>query len=270
MRSVDDVSAILLESAGRLLGDLSDFDAARSIEPERSEAGWRQIEEMGLPLALVDEAHGGLGVDKATAYELVQLCGRYVVPYPVVETMLANQFAAQAGEALPDGQVSVPDASIDVRREQAALARAKQMVGALETILAMTISHVEDRRQFSRPISKFQAVQHSLAIIAGEVAAAAAAADHAVGKLDEGGVAVTLAIGIARARIGEACSKVSALAHQLHGAIGYTSEHRLHLYTKAVWKWRDEFGTQAWWTQLVGRMVLEKGRDSFWPAVTAA
>ncbi|KCZ92130.1 acyl-CoA dehydrogenase [Hyphomonas johnsonii MHS-2] len=225
---------------------------------------------MGLPLAFVDEAHGGLGLDQKTAFELVRMCGRHVLAHPIVETMLANHFSVTAGGALCDGPVHSLGKLTRMQQELAALARAMQMAGALETILAMTISHVEERSQFGRPIAKFQAVQHSLALLASEVAAATAAADHAVGRFEEDADTATLAIGIARARIGEACSKVSALAHQLHGAIGYTREHRLHHFTTAVWKWRDEFGTQSWWTRRVGQMVLANGRGEFWPMVTSA
>lgn len=260
---MDDVRTILLNSTERLLGDLVDQNAG---DP----AGWRRIEDMGLPLALVNEDKGGLGLDDEDGLDLVRMCGRHITAFPVVETMLANRFAASTGEGLFDGPVYTLGDLTGPQREHAALARAMQMTGALETILSMTIAHVRDREQFGRPIAKFQAVQHSLSIMAGEVAAATAAADHAVGKQGDDDALATLAVGLARVRIGEACSKVAALAHQLHGAIGYTREHRLHVYTKAVWTWRDQFGTQAWWSKQVGRAVLDNGRDNFWSMVTAA
>ena len=267
---MDDVSSVIFESAQRLLSDLSTRDDAGDVSGERLAAGWRQIDQMGLLLALVSEEQGGLGLGAREAFELVRICGRYVTPHPIVETMLANRLAVEAGEGLVDRPVASLGELAKEQRELAALARAMQMAGALEAILSMTITHVEERSQFGRPLAKFQVIQHALAVMASEVAAATAAADHAAGKLEEGGDAAPLAIGIARARIGEACSKVAAAAHQLHGAIGYAREHRLHLYTTAVWKWRDEFGTQAWWTRLVGQMALAKGREDFWPMVTAA
>ena len=266
---MQDVSILLMDSTRRLLSELSERDASRTADAAHLSAGWLQIEEMGLPLAFVGEANGGLGLDQKTAFELVRMCGRHVLPYPVVETMLANRFAVAAGEALCEGPVASLDELTQTEHEFAALARAMQMAGALEAILSMTLSHVQERSQFGRPIAKFQAVQHSLALLASEVAAATAAADHAVGRFEEGADSTTLVIGIARARVGEACSKVSALAHQLHGAIGYTREHRLRHFTTSVWKWRDEFGTQAWWTRRVGQMVLARGRAEFWPMVTS-
>ena len=267
---MDDISTVIFDSTQRLLSELSTLHVAGDVSDEHLAAGWRQVEEMGLPLALVPEEQGGLGLSPHEAFELVRICGRHINPHPIVETMLANRFAVEAGAGLFAGPAtSLHDLSA-AQRELAALARAMQMAGALETVLSMTITHVEERSQFGRPIAKFQVVQHSLAIMASEVAAATAAADHAVGKFEEGGDVATLAVGVARARIGEACSKVAATAHQLHGAIGYAREHRLHLYTTAVWKWRDEFGTQTWWTRLIGQKVLAKGREGFWPMVTAA
>ncbi|RXZ64829.1 acyl-CoA dehydrogenase family protein [Pelagerythrobacter rhizovicinus] len=268
---MDDVSSIIFESAQRLLSDLSErVSAGRPMADCERADGWRQIEEMGLPFALMSEAQGGLGLSDAEAFELVRICGRNVVPWPLVDTMLANRFATQGGAAPAEGPIDTLGELTAEQKERAALARAMQMAGALDVILVMTISHVQERSQFGRPLAKFQAVQHSLAVLAGEVAAGQAAAEHAVARLARGGAAATLAIGIARARIGEACSKAAAIAHQLHGAIGYAREHRLHLYTTSLWRWRDEYGTQTWWTRQVGREVLAAGPDAFWPAVTGA
>lgn len=267
---MDDISSVLFDATSRLLAELAALDVGGDVSDERLAADWRKVEEMGLPLALLSEEQGGLGLNARETFELIRICGRCVTPHPIVETMLANRFAVEAGVGLLDGQASsLSDLSTE-QKELAALARAMQMAGALETILSMTLTHVEERRQFGRPLAKFQAVQHSLAVMAGEVAAATAAADHAVGKFGDGDEVATLAIGIARARIGEACSKVSATAHQLHGAIGYAREHRLHRYTTAIWEWRDDFETQIWWTRLVGRMVMSQGREKLWSMVTAA
>lgn len=268
---MDDISSILFESTQRLLGDLSErVPAGQALSDKDRAEGWRRIEEMGLPVALVSGEAGGFGLSEADAFGLVRICGRNIVAWPLVETMLANRFAVENGSDTLEGPVETLGELTPEQRETAALARAVQMAGALDAILDMTISHVQERQQFGRALAKFQAVQHSLAILASEVAAGQAAADHAVARRAQGGEGATLAVGIARARIGEACSKAAAIAHQLHGAIGYAQEHRLHLYTTSLWKWRDEFGTQAWWTREVGREVLASGRDAFWPMVTAA
>ena len=151
-----------------------------------------------------------------------------------------------------------------------ALARALQMAGALERVLEMTVEHVSSRVQFGRPLAKFQAIQQELAKLAGEVAAASAAADHAADAYAGGNEDLTFAIAVARTRIGEAASKATAIAHQLHGAIGFTREHALHRFTTALWAWRGEYGTQRHWTLVVGKRALSAGREGYWPMVVAA
>ena len=169
--------------------------------------------------------------------------------------------------AVPGGQTSSGDGLSLL--ELGALARAMQMAGALERVLELTVDHVSSRVQFGRPLAKFQAIQQELAKLAGEVAAASAAADHAADTYAAGGD-LTFAVAVARTRIGEAAGKATAIGHQLHGAIGFTREHALHRFTTALWAWRDEFGTQRYWTLALGKRALSAGRDGYWPMVVAA
>ena len=71
-----------------------------------------------------------------------------------------------------------------------------------------------------------------------------------------------------KSRVGEAAGIAAAIAHQVHGAIGFTEEHRLHLYTRALWAWRDEFGGEAEWEARLGAEALAQGGEGFWPFVT--
>ena len=77
-------------------------------------------------------------------------------------------------------------------------------------------------------------------------------------------------MGAAKARAGEAASIAAGLAHQAHGAIGFTREYELHYATRRLWSWRDEFGNEAEWNRVVGRAALAAGADGLWPALTAA
>jgi acyl-CoA dehydrogenase len=149
---------------------------------------------------------------------------------------------------------------------EGALARSVQMAGALERILEYSLAYASERVQFGRPIGKFQAVQHMLALLAGHVAAASAAADAAVeassASPDEFMVAV------AKARVGEAAGKGAEIAHQVHGAMGFTREHNLHYCTRRLWSWRDEFGNETLWQARLGREVARQGADALWPMLT--
>lgn len=146
--------------------------------------------------------------------------------------------------------------------ELGALARSVQMAGALEGILAMSVQYVQDRKQFGRTLSKFQAVQQSLAAMAGQVAAASSASDTAIEATEAGEPGV--AIAVAKARVGEAAGVAAELAHQAHGAIGFTHEYALHQFTRRLWGWRDEFGGEPYWQAEIGRQVAKAGADNLW------
>ena len=148
--------------------------------------------------------------------------------------------------------------------ELMALARAAQLRGAMEHVLAMSVGYAGDRVQFGRRLKRFQAIQHYLAEIAGEAAATGAAVDAAA----EAGS--PFAFAAAKARASHAAGTVARLAHQVHGAIGYTAEHDLHHWTKRLWAWRDECGNEAHWWQVLGAETARGGGAALWPAMVAA
>ena len=153
-------------------------------------------------------------------------------------------------------------------RAVGAALRAQQIAGALERVTEMTTQYALDRTQFGRPIGKFQAVQQNLAVLAGQTAAAGAAADMAAEAVDD--AIRLLPIAAAKARCGEAAGIGAAIAHQVHGAIGFTHEHSLHFLTRRLWSWRDEFGNETEWNQLTGRHMAKAGPDRYWAEITAA
>jgi acyl-CoA dehydrogenase len=54
----------------------------------------------------------------------------------------------------------------------------------------------------------------------------------------------------------------------VHGAIGFTQEHKLHHLTRRCWSWRDEAGTELAWSRVLGEGLLADGPDALWPALT--
>lgn len=154
----------------------------------------------------------------------------------------------------------------DRLRLEGALLRSVQMAGALERILEYSLAYANERVQFGRPIGKFQAVQHMLALLAGHVAAASAAVDMAVDAC--AGAPDEFAVAVAKARVGEAAGKGAEIAHQVHGAMGFTHEHNLHFSTRRLWSWRDEFGNESYWQARLGRAVAAAGPAALWPRLT--
>ena len=150
-----------------------------------------------------------------------------------------------------------------------ALARAVMMAGAMERALDIAVTYAGERKQFGRPIGKFQAVQQNLAVMAGQVAAAGAAADAGIEALSVDDAAKQeFMIAIAKTRVGDAATLASEIAHQVHGAIGFTKEYSLQLYTRRLWSWRDEFGGETDWAAKVGAYVCAGGSDALWPTLT--
>ena len=237
---------------------------------ERQEAGWHL---------------GGLarrvpwGRHAVAAAALVEKGGEILVALVPSAGWTATQGANLALEPRDD-------LTLDVRLESTAVApaaagtdaaclhrlgaamRCLAMAGALETVLAMCVEYVQQRVQFGRPIGKFQAIQQNLAILAGQSVAAGAAADFAAEGFAAG--LPPSAIAAAKARAGEAAGIAAGIAHQVHGAIGFAQEHRLHFFTKRLWSWRDEFGNEAEWSLLLGRLAAASGGDRLWPEIIAA
>ncbi|RFU21200.1 acyl-CoA dehydrogenase family protein [Geodermatophilus marinus] len=167
----------------------------------------------------------------------------------------------------PAAAALLPPAAAAQVRARLALARAVQISAAAEQVLAWTVTYAGERQQFGRPLGKFQAIQTHAAVMAGEVTATAALVDAAVQALDRGADPVAAAAA-AKVRAGAAASTVAALAHQVHGAIGFTQEHRLHHLTRRLWSWRDEGGNERTWAEVLGVALLTGGPDDLWPALT--
>ncbi len=172
--------------------------------------------------------------------------------------------------------VEIADAPAEWHADTAMLigaaVRAAQMTGALETVLDLSVGYATERIAFGRPIAKFQAVQHNLARLAGEVAAALAASGSAAETLHsatEFDQSVLLEVAAAKIRTGEAVTEGAAIAHQVHGAIGWTSEHILQRFTRRMWGWRDDFGAESHWAVMLGDLAAEAGADALWPMLAA-
>jgi hypothetical protein len=151
----------------------------------------------------------------------------------------------------------------------AALLRAAQMAGAMEAALALSVRYANERVQFGRPIGKFQAVQQQLAVLAEYSAATLVAVESAARAVAEARPEAAFAIAAAKITAGEAAGKIAEIAHQVHGAMGFTEEYPLHHATRRLWSWRDEFGSEAYWARELGRKIAAAGRDGLWPLITA-
>lgn len=114
-------------------------------------------------------------------------------------------------------------------------ARCAEMLGGAERVLEMTLDYAKERRQFGSPIGSFQAVQHHCANMAIDVLGSRFITYEAIWCLDAGldaGLDASETVSMAKAWTGGAYRRICGLGHQIHGAIGFTREHDLHLYLR--------------------------------------
>ena len=159
-------------------------------------------------------------------------------------------------------------ADISLIRIAGAALRSAQIAGAMQAAIEMTVNYATEREQFGRPLAKFQAIQQMLAVAAAKSVEACMAAEIAFRTIDQTSADLSKAeFDIASAKVvcSEAVEVITDMSHEVHGAIGFTQEHNLHFITQRLWTWRAEFGSESFWAERLGRVILERGAKNLWP-----
>ncbi len=143
---------------------------------------------------------------------------------------------------------------IEKALQRATAARCAEMLGGAQAVLDMTVEYSKQRVQFGRPIGTFQAVQHHCANMATEVECCRYIVYQAAWRLAEGLPAAT-EVSMAKAWASGSYRRVCALAHQSHGAIGFTREHNLQLYTRRARAQEVAFGGASFHRELVAQAL---------------
>ncbi len=344
--------ALFEDSINRILADQVTPAVLRSAEAgEWQSSLFNVLDEGGFTRAPAPEAFGGVSAPWPDLFPIVFACGRHALPLPLPESLAACWLLDNSGIQIPDGRLTIGQASEDTRLERhgngwrlhgtlngvpwggavdfvvtsilhdgiqrlvlvernrtkvrhnqniareardglemsdtpveavvpipetitphpiqtyGALLRAAQIAGVMDRMVELCVQYANDRVQFGKPIGKFQAIQQQLAVLASESASVSTAAEFAFAMATE--QQPGFAIACAKARASEAAGRAAAIAHAVHGAIGFTDEHSLHYLTRRLWSWRSEFGTHAHWSEQIGRQVCEQGGAAMWPLITA-
>jgi acyl-CoA dehydrogenase len=207
--------------------------------------------DAGFDQLLVAEEQGGFGGDWSDAAAVLRINGELAPDLDAAAVILGARIADLEWRAYASVALSA---------------------GAMARALQLAIEHVSVREQFGRSLSKFQSVQQSLALLACEVAAVDVAAFALADRLDRVGGAIDEAkfeIAAAKLRTNRAIGVVTALAHQMHGAIGFTADYPLHRFTMALMRWRSESGHDAYWARMLGELVVPLGGAGLWAEITA-
>jgi len=127
---------------------------------------------------------------------------------------------------------------------RAVVLKCGEMLGGLGRVVEMTVAYMKERHQFGRPLGTLQAVQHYCADLATHLETARLIAYQAAYLLSEG-LPCDKEIAMAKAWCSDVYNKSVQISHQLHGGIGFTAEHDLHLYSKHAKVSELDFGS-AW------------------------
>jgi len=235
--------AMLSETASRIFGDAGKLTAA---EAERA------IRDAGLAEVMVPAEAGGFGGGIEDANRIFFAAGEHALEFPIAEVVI--DAAAKGWDA-------------DKKFRAMALARSGQIAGAISAALTLSVEYTRQRQQFGKPLAAFQAIQQQLAVLAEEAAAARAAASAAARAADRGDAKFEIASAKLRANI--AAGQAASIAHQVHGAIGFTKEYELQKFTRRLWAWRSDYGNDRHWADEIGRLAASRGADGFWPGLTS-
>jgi len=151
-------------------------------------------------------------------------------------------------------------------RLRGALARAASAAGALARVAELTTTYTKERQQFGRPIGRFQAVQRHVVRVSERAVSVAIAAECAAANAAPDPDLVDVAA--AKIVAAESSTTAAQAAHQAHGAIGMTKEYALGHFTPRLWSWREEFGSERYWSRLLGHRMLADGADRLYPRIS--
>lgn len=168
-----------------------------------------------------------------------------------------------SGEKVPIMMVEAASSYEDILRS-AAILRGGQILGAIEWMFRRSVEYAGERKQFGREIGKFQVVQQMLAELADHSLASAGITEAAVEACSPTLVAA------ARSRLADAADAAIEIAHQVHGAIGFSREYALNHRTRRLVAWRDDYGTVLHWRRRLASDFIGLSREAFWPAVADA
>jgi len=257
------------EAAQRAFSDLAEKWFAGKITRENLLAA---VEQLGF----ADAAPGDDGEAWLAASAIIRAQARAAAPIDMA-LLLATGDHAAAVEHDPSAYfcaATAPAPASAVAHAALSLGRCLQIGAAMSSALELSIRYVQDRKQFGQPLAKFQAIQHSLALAAEEVAACTAITDLALACAAREGIAsprLPALLDAATLVSGHAVNVVYDMTHQVHGAIGFTQEYALHRHSLDLLRWRDHLhllrGGDIGCAERLGDAALAAG--SAWRAVTA-
>ncbi|MFC6086288.1 acyl-CoA dehydrogenase family protein [Sphaerisporangium aureirubrum] len=240
------------DAAAALLGPLAEGETTAALAVSLATSPYGTL---ATPVSVVDGALTGrvtavAGADVADVLIVPASGALYAVEAagatvrPVVSLDVTRPVSVVTFDAAPATPLASDLTPLRAALEMGAGLLASEQLGVAEWCLATTVAYVKDRRQFARPVGSFQALKHRLADLWMEIVQARAAARNAADALTTG-IDTSTAVSVAQAWCGTVAVHAAEESLQLHGGIGMTWEHPLHLYLKRAKADEIALGTPA-------------------------
>ena len=199
----------------------------------------------GLVLLPVERDAEGLSVKATPSMDATRKL--YEVTFADVSVAEADVFGADGDARSELGQAI----------EVVTVALCAEMVGGMQWVLDTTVEYAKTRQQFGRAIGSFQAVQHQCADMLLMTESARSATYYAAWALSEGGPSASLGVSVAKAYCSDAYREVGNRGVQIHGGMGFTWEHNLHLYYKRSKSSETLFGDATFHRERIARIIVD-------------
>jgi alkylation response protein AidB-like acyl-CoA dehydrogenase len=140
----------------------------------------------------------------------------------------------------------------------ATVLQSAEAVGAAEHLLERTVQYTKDRLQFGRAIGGFQSVKHRLADLLVQLEAARAAARYAALAVADDRPDRDEAVAVAGSFVRDACAYLAGEALQIHGGIGFTWDHDVHLFVRRAKADQALYGEPSWHRERLTSIMEER------------
>jgi alkylation response protein AidB-like acyl-CoA dehydrogenase len=185
-----------------------------------------------------------------------------VVAEPLGSVDLVRRYATVRfdGVRVPDarvvGDVDGADAAVERQLQLAIVLQCAETVGALDRVVELTLEYLADRSSFGRPLASYQAIKHRFADMKMWLEACHGVTELAAGAVQDEDPDAPEIVSAAASYLGDHATEIVQECTQLHGGIGVTWEHDLHLYLRRVTLHRNLYGTPAQHRERIATMLL--------------
>jgi alkylation response protein AidB-like acyl-CoA dehydrogenase len=231
-----------------------------TLEPERNGDGWVLNGEKLFVLDAEISDFLIIGATEGRRYVVDRDAkGLTIVQTPTIDST-RKQYAVKLDGVRVDEEAALDTEgdALGLARDRAYIALAAELVGVAQRAMEMAVQYAKERKQFGRPIGAYQAVAHQCAQMLLETEGARSATYYGAWAADNEPETASLAASVAKAYASDAAWRVTASSLQVHGGIGFTWEHDLHLYLKRARCGAAFLGDAGWHRERVAQLIIER------------